>query len=207
MLRVKAGDSGVRLVGGAKTALGLALLVVVEGFLDLEHRERPAALVCERDAVSLGGGLDGEADGERPREAVREVHVLDDALVVLAAHEALERRERARCEHVQVRHLARGQRDDGQRLEVVRPLAGAIHEHAPMRRDQRRSNSLLQSLFGHAGTSTGRRPSRSSSATTIPALSSGLCSSVSSTISGSVGSSYGSETPVNSLISPLNAFS
>ena len=207
VLRVEARDSGMRLVGRPEAALGLALLVVLEDLLDLEDGQRSSAAVGERDAVPCGRGLDGEADRERPGEPVREVHVLDDALVVVAAHESLERRERSRGEHVQVGHLTRGQRQRLEGIEITRPLAGAVDERPTMRRDQRLRNSLLQSIFGHAGTSTGSRPSRSSSPTTNAALSSGLCASVSSTISGAEGSSYGSETPVNSLISPLKAFS
>src|SRR5206468_6272644 len=126
---------------------------------------------------------------------------------VLAAHEALERRQRSGGEHVQVGHLSRGEHDRLEPLQIVRPFAGAIDERPAVRLDQRLCDGLLQSLFRHAGTSTGIRPSRSSSATTSAALSSGLCASVSSTISGSDGSSYGSETSVNSLISPLKAFS
>src|SRR5262245_17641563 len=202
VLRVEAGDSGMRLVGRAEAALGLALLVVLEGLLDVEDRQRAPVCVDERDAFSRRRGLYGQADGKRPREPVREVHVLDDALVVLAAHEPFERRERARGEHVQVGHLARRERDRLERLQVVRPLSGAVDERAAVRLDQ-------AGLGGntHAATSTGTSPSFSSSATTSSALCSAVSVSVSSTISGSVGSSYGSETPVNSLISPLNAFS
>src|SRR5206468_413057 len=119
----------------------------------------------------------------------------------------LEWRQRPGGEHVQVGHLSRGEHDRLEPVQIVRPFAGAIDERPAVRLYQRLCNGLLQSLFCHAGTSTGIRPSRSSSATTSAALSSGVCASVSSTSSGSEGSSYGSFTPVNSLISPLNAFS
>ena len=122
-----------------------------------------------------GCRFDGEADGKSPGEPVREVHVLDDALVVLAAHEALERRERARREHVQVGHLTRGQR---RRLERSRSsgrspvrstsdppcgairLSGACHCDCPG--------------VAHAGTSSWTRPSSASLPRMSPALSSGV---------------------------------
>ena len=119
-----------------KQLLRLALLVVLERLLDLEHRERAAGLVGERDAISGGSRVDGEADRKRPRQAAREVHLVDDALVVGLAHEALERRERARGEHVEVGELPRREHDDLERAEVVGRLAGAVDERAAVRRDQ-----------------------------------------------------------------------
>src|SRR4029079_17974430 len=92
VLRVEARNSRMRVLRGAEALLGFALLVVVVELLDLEDGQRTALAVGERDAVSVGRGLDRETDRHRPGEPVREVHVLDDALVVLAAHEALERR-------------------------------------------------------------------------------------------------------------------
>ena len=104
-------------------------------------------LVGERDPVARRRRVDGEADGQRPRQPVREAHLLDHALVVVLAHEALERRQRARGEHVQVGQLARGQRDRLQRVDAVRPVAGAVDERAAVRRDQMlgRSTALTRS--------------------------------------------------------------
>ena len=89
---------------------------------------------------------------------------------------------------------------------ALSPLAGAI--------DQLPAVWLNPTGLGdchcdvaHAATSARVRPSCSSLSRTIRADSAGGCSSVSIFNSGSLGSSYGSETPVNSLISPLNAFS
>ena len=94
-------------VGRTETALRLALLVVAVDLLDLEDGERAAALVRERDAVAARRRRRRRGTRERPRKAAREAHVLDHALVVGRRHEALERRERARGEHVQIGQLAR----------------------------------------------------------------------------------------------------
>src|SRR6185437_15161883 len=124
-------------------------------------------------------------------------------LVVVAAHEALERRQRTRGEHVEVGQLARGQLDRRQRGEVVGRRPGAVDELATVRLDQpfrRRGHGA------HAVTCAGIRPSSSSFAITTSADSSGVLPSVSTTISGLSGASYGSSTPVKPLISPANAF-
>ena len=132
-----------------------------------------------------------------------EAHVLDDALVVVATHEALERRQSADGEHVQVGDLARGQSHGLERIHAVGPFAEPVDELSPMRLDQalgRYGNG------GHAATCAGIRPSSSSFAITTSADSSGVLPSVSTTISGLSGASYGSSTPVKPLISPANAF-
>ena len=95
---------------------------------------------------------------------------------------------------------------DFELLDVVRPVAGAVDELPAVWLDQTCPRAWHRDL-AHAATSARTSPSSSSLAKTICADSSGGCSSVSIRSSGSVGSSYGSETPVNSLISPLNAFS
>ena len=203
VLLVQPGDAGVLAVGGPEAALGLPLLVIGVGVLDVEDGEQPAVLVGERDAVCLRSRLDGEADGERPRQAVREPHLLDHALVVVRAHEALERRERTAGEHVEVGDLARRQGDRLEPLDAVGALAQPVDERASVRMDQPvgvRGNGV------HAVTCDGTSPSSSSFAITTPADSSGVLPSVSTTISASSGSSYGSSTPVKPVISPANAF-
>ena len=89
-----------------------------------------------------------------------EAHVVDDAAVVVLAHEALERRERARGDHVQVGQLARRERDDLERVDVVRPVARAVDEVAAVRPDQ-----LVGDRDAHAATCARTRPSSSSLAT------------------------------------------
>ncbi len=203
LLRVQPCHAGMRLVGGAEAVLGLAVLVVVVDLGHLEHGELAAALVGERDATAGRRLVHRQADRQRPGQTACEPHLLDHALVVLAAHEALERRESARGEHVQIGYLARGQGEDLERVEVVRPLARAIDERPAVRLDQR----LCRDDRAHARTSAGTSRSSSSLDTIAWAASSGSSSSVSTTSSGACGSSYGSSTPVKPLISPLKAFS
>jgi hypothetical protein len=74
----------VRVVGRAEAALGLDALVVLVDLLDLERRRAGARFVRERNDVALRRRVDGEADRQRPRQPAGEVHVLDDASVVLA---------------------------------------------------------------------------------------------------------------------------
>ena len=152
-LAVEPRDARMSVVGRSEAALRLALLVVVVDLLDLEDGERPAALVGEGDPVSARLVLDGEADRERPRKAAREAHVLDHALVVGRRHEARQRRERSRGEHVQVGQLARRERDGLERLDVARPLARALDELAAVRLDQ-----LIGGHGAHAFTSGGQEP-------------------------------------------------
>ena len=124
------------LVGRPEAELGLALSVVLVDLLDLEDGHGTAGLVREGDAVTRRRGVNGEADRKRPREAVREVHLLDDPLVVGSPHEPVERRERTRGEHVEVGEPSRRERDPIERLEIVGALAGPVDEHASVRRDE-----------------------------------------------------------------------
>ena len=197
VLRVEPRDARVLSVRRPEATLGLALLVVGVDVLDVEDGKRAAALVSERDAVALGRLGNRQADRQGPREAAAEPHGLDDALVVLPAHEPSERGEGTGSEHVQIGQLARGERDDRERVEVVGTVARAWRERAAVGSDE-----LVGGCRAHARTSEPIRPSSSSLWTTIRALSSGLCTSVSTTISGFSGASYGSSTPVKPLISP-----
>ena len=184
LLRVELRNAGVLAVRRSEALLRLALLVVGVDLLDVEDGQRPAVLVGERDAVALRRLGDGEADGKRPGQPAREPHGLDDAVVVLLAHEAGEGRERAGGEHVEVGQLAGGQRDDLERVDVAGALARPRYERAAVRRDE-----LVRGDGAHARTSEPTRPSSSSFWTTIRALSSGDCASVSTTISGLSGAS------------------
>ncbi len=189
-------------VGRAEALLGLALGVVLEDLLHLERREQAALLVGEGDGVALWRLVHGQADGQRPGQAGRQAHAADDRLVVLAAHEALQRRQGARREHVEVGHLARGEGQQFQRVDAIGPLARAVDERPAVRADE-----VLDGDGAHEATAACTSPSSSSLATTSCADSSGECASVSITSSGLAGSSYGSSTPVKPLISPANAFS
>ena len=122
------------------------------------------------DRVADLADLGRERHRYRPRLPVGQAHVVDDRLPRLRALEALERREAAVGEELEVRGLLVG------KLELAHEVAAA--------------------------------PTFSStSAITFCADSSGDSLSVSTISSACSGSSYGSDTPVNSLISPLNAFS
>jgi adenylylsulfate kinase len=77
----------------------------------------------------------------------------DPELVVVLGHEALERRQRSRGEHVQVGELARGQRHDLEGLDVVRPFSRPVDERAAVRRDQ-----LGLGGDAHTRTAAGIRP-------------------------------------------------
>ena len=95
-------------------------------------------------------GVDGEADRQRPRQAALEVQLLDDAPVVRLAHEALERRERARGEHVQVGQLARAEANHVEARHVLR-LARAVDQRAAVGRDEvlrrDRAHAVTWALF------------------------------------------------------------
>ena len=69
LLLVQPSNARMRVVGRAEALLRLALLVVLECLIDLEHGDGPAGLVGESDAVARGRRVDGEAHGERPRQA------------------------------------------------------------------------------------------------------------------------------------------
>ncbi len=202
LLVVEPRDARVLGVGRAETLLGLALGVVLEDFLDLERREQATRRVGKSDGVSLWSLVHGQADGQRPGQAGRQAHAADDSLVVLATHEALERRQGARRQHVEVGHFARGEGQQFQRVGAFGPLARAVDERPAVRADE-----LLDGDGAHEATAACTSPSSSSLATTSCADSSGECASVSITSSALAGSSYGSSTPVKPLISPANAFS
>ena len=61
------------------------------------------------DGLALVAGLRGEGDGDRPGAAVRQPHPLDDGLPGLAALEAVERREAAVRQELEVGGLASAQ--------------------------------------------------------------------------------------------------
>ena len=202
LLVVQACDAGMLGIGRAEAPLGLPLLVVLEDLLHLERGEQAAVLVREGDDIALGRLVHGQAHGQRPGEAGSEPHVGNDALVVLAAHEAFQRRQRARGEHVQIGHLARRECQPFKGINALGPIPRAVDERPAVRTDE-----MVDGDGAHGATAAFTSPSSSSFETTSCADSSGECASVSITSSGFAGSSYGSSTPVKPLISPANAFS
>jgi hypothetical protein len=102
LLLVEPGDAGMRGVRGAKRVPRLALFVVFEDLVHLEYGDRPPRLVGQCDLVVRRRPVDREADGQGPWQALRQPHLFEHPLVVLLAHEALERRQRAGSQHVEV---------------------------------------------------------------------------------------------------------
>ena len=105
------GDAGVGVVGRPVDVLRLLLDVALEDLGDADPAEVLAVVGAERDDVALA---DVEVGGERDRDrpdllAVGERHVLDARLPVLGAHEALQRREAAVGEQLEVGGLAGGE--------------------------------------------------------------------------------------------------
>ena len=135
-LAVQARDAGVCLLRRAEAQLGLVPGVVGEHLAHVERGEQRAVLRGQRDALAAGRLGDGERHGERPDGAVRELHALDDALVVGAPHEAAQGGEGAARQHVEIGDLALAQRDALQLLDALRALAGARDERASVRRNQ-----------------------------------------------------------------------
>src|SRR5207247_1317647 len=116
--------------------------------------------------------------------------------------EAVERRQRARRDHVQVGQLACRQRHGLEHVHTVGSLPGAVDELTAVRRDQVRLGR-----DAHAATAAAMRFRSSRKATIRRALSSGESLSESTWMSGSSGFSYGSFTPVKFWSSPFVAFS
>ena len=156
LLLVQPRHAGVVVLDRAEAALGLALLVVLVGLVDLEHGQRLAGLVGEHDLIPVRGAIDGEADRERPGQAARQPHLLDHALVVVLVHEALERRERAARDHVQVGELARGERRSARAARSRR--AGARCGRSACRRAARSAASVSTTVTPSPRSGRARAP-------------------------------------------------
>ena len=137
-LPVEVGDRRVLGVGRAVGVPGLVVLVVGVDLLDVEERQQVAVDVAQGQRLALGdavAGRDRQGDRQGPERAVGQPHLGDDPLVVGLAEEALQRREAA----------------DGEQLEVAEPplverqagevLGGRLHLGGAPRRP-RRSTSV-----------------------------------------------------------------
>ncbi len=85
-------------VGGAEDELGLLVPIGPEELGDVERAQHHALGVAQRQAAAdadLGRLVLGyvQGDGDGPQRAVGQAHALADALVVLLAEEAPQRRE------------------------------------------------------------------------------------------------------------------
>src|SRR5205807_2514650 len=101
-LGVEAGHTGVRGTGRAEAALGLVPDVVVIDLVDLEHSQFDSTPIGEHHTVAPRRSVDRKADRKRPRQTRRQSHLLQYALVIVATHKAVKRRQGAACQHVQV---------------------------------------------------------------------------------------------------------
>ena len=105
------GDARVLVVGRPVDLLGLELDVALVDLLDRQPPERLAVRGAELDHVAdLALEVGRKRDRDRPDLAAGQAHVLAHRTVVVGAHEALERREAAVCEQLEVRGLACGER-------------------------------------------------------------------------------------------------
>ncbi len=103
-------DCRVQLVLGAEHLPRLRGLIWRPDVGDVHRGYQHAFLVAQRDrAAGLDAGrellADVERDRHRPQRAVGQAHVVDDAVVLGLRQKALERRERAVQQQLDVAHL------------------------------------------------------------------------------------------------------
>ena len=113
-------------------------------FLDIHDGERVVARIAQGDAriERRGGfGVGRQRHGDGEENAVRRPHVLDHRAHILARHEAVERRESAGGEHLEIADGALRYLDGRQpRRFIPQPPSAVfgrdqIHKFAPIRRD------------------------------------------------------------------------
>ena len=140
--------AGMNLAGGLKNRMGFVLLVWLPNFIHVQDGEHHAFSVAQRNFGATGFEsfrklfCDVERDRHRPNHAAGEPHVLTDALVLGAGHEATQRRESATHQQFQITDLARSQipgrplaRMGFQFASPVR-IDNEINEFAAVRRDK-----------------------------------------------------------------------
>ncbi len=106
----------MRVLRRAEHVLRFKFAIDFVNFRELEDRQPLAVVSRERD---LASGLqrlrscliDAERDRNRPRHTRRKPHLVARASVIRLAHEAGQRRERARREHLEIRDVASIERD------------------------------------------------------------------------------------------------
>jgi hypothetical protein len=153
---------GVLEVLGAEHRLRLGRSVALVRLGELEQRERRRT-VCrgQRDRLRAADPLHvvlvrRQRDRDRPRQAVREVHRVEDRSVLALAHEARERRQRADGEHLEIGELALVHHE----LRMIhRVLAGRValglrdeevHQRAAVRRAEGSDRLPVRTVGGHA---------------------------------------------------------
>ena len=116
-------------VGRAVGALGLVVLVVGVDLLDVQERQQVAVDVAQGQRLALGdavAGRDRQGDGQGPERAVGQPHLGDDPLVIGLAEEALQRREAADGQQLEVAEAALVERQAGEVLGGRLHLGGAL---------------------------------------------------------------------------------
>ena len=111
-------------VGRPVGVAGLVLLVVGVDLLDVQEREQVAVDVAQGQRLALGdavAGRDRQGHRQGPERPVGQAHLGDDPFVIGLAQEALQRREPADGQQLQVAEPALVERQAG---EV---LGGRLH--------------------------------------------------------------------------------
>ncbi len=106
--------AGMRLACRPENALGFGLPIRLPDIFDVQHCQHHAFAIAQSD---LAAGLQFfgklfshiERDRHRPDHATLQAHVVTDALVIRAIHEAAQRRESAAQQQFDVTNLSRGQ--------------------------------------------------------------------------------------------------
>ena len=139
---------------------GFVVLVVSVDLLDVEKRQQVAVDVAQRQRLALGdavAGRDRQRHGQRPERAIGQPHLADDALVVGLAQEALQRREAADGEQLEIAQTALVERQAGKVLGGRLHLGGSfvaddqIDERPAVRRVQASGARAISRRFA-AGT-------------------------------------------------------
>ena len=97
--------AGVLLVRRTEDLLGLVLQIALVDLLDGDRAELRAFVADQLDRVPDLARLGGEGDRDRPRLPVGQPHVVHDRLPRVGALEALERREAAVRQQLEIRSL------------------------------------------------------------------------------------------------------
>jgi hypothetical protein len=131
----------------AEDALGQLGWVPGVELLDRHDRQEVVHRVAQGDVgADLQPGVRRDRKGDRHREegAIRQAHLVQDAAEIGLAHEAVERREGARCQQFQIADHARGELQGGERAGVGARLGqllggnSQVDEMAAIGRDQGR---------------------------------------------------------------------
>ena len=127
--RVHLGDQRVANVGGAEDPAGLVREVPCIELLDPHDRHDVVVRGAEHQLHAFlepSRIRDGQRDGNREQHSSAQPHLLDDAKVVRASHEPVERRERARGQQLEVAQRPRRKLDRGQARRTGAGLAVLI---------------------------------------------------------------------------------